>query len=94
MLGGMLRKAFGGSAIDRAALARVKEAARGVLALPEDATLSVNEINCTDPGCPGTETVILVMVPGEKTRALKVMRPVEEVTADDIRDAASAAPGE
>lgn len=89
MLGGMLRKAFGKSPIDREALARVKDLAREVLALGEEVSLSVNEINCTDPACPGTETVILVMAPGERTRALKVMKPVEEVCADDIREAAA-----
>jgi hypothetical protein len=90
MLGGMLRKALGGkSSIDRTELARVKELARAVLALSEEAAISVNEINCTDPGCPGTETVILLMVPGERTRVLKVMKPVEEVNEADIRAAAS-----
>jgi hypothetical protein len=94
MLGGMLRKtfgkAFGGkSSIDRTELARVKELARAVLALGEEAAISVNEINCTDPACPGTETVILLMIPGERTRALKVMKPVEEVDEADIRAAAS-----
>jgi hypothetical protein len=66
----------------------VKDLAREALALGEEVSISVNEINCTDPACPGTETVILFMVPGERTRALKVMKPVEEVGADDIREAA------
>jgi hypothetical protein len=105
MLGGMLRKAFGGKAlggktlggktlgnsgIDRAELTRVKDLARATLALGEDVAVSVNEINCTDPSCPGTETVILLMVPGERTRALKVTKPVDEVREADIREAASA----
>lgn len=94
-LGGMLRKTFGktfggNSAIDRTELARVKDLARTVLALDEEASISVNEINCTDPACPGTETVILLMIPGERTRALKVMKPVEEVDEADIRAAANA----
>ncbi len=91
MLGGMLRKALGKSAgIDRMELTRVKELARYALALGDDAAISVNEINCTDPACPGTETVILLMIPGERTRALKVMKPVEEVGEADIRAAARA----
>ena len=89
MLGGLFRKALGKGAIDREALARVKDLAREALALGEEVSISVNEINCTDPACPGTETVILVMVPGERTRALKVMKPVEEVLAEDIREAAA-----
>jgi hypothetical protein len=50
---------------------RVKAWVRQILALPDDATVSVNEIACTDPACPGLETVILVMRPGAKTRAYK-----------------------
>jgi len=88
MLGGMLRKALGKSGIDRTELTRVKDLARATLALSEEAAISVNEINCTDPACPGTETVILLMVPGERTRALKVTKPVEEVDEADIREAA------
>jgi hypothetical protein len=51
--------------------ARVKGWVREILALGEEAALSVNEIACTDPACPGLETVILLMRPGEKTRAFK-----------------------
>ena len=30
--------------------------------------LAVNDIACTDPACPGVETVILVMEPGQNAR--------------------------
>ena len=33
--------------------------------------VTVNEIACNDPACPGLETVILVMREGAKTRAYK-----------------------
>ena len=49
--------------------------------------VTVNEIVCLDPGCPGTETVILVMAAGRKTRAAKVAKPVREVTEDDVAGA-------
>ncbi|TVR08989.1 MAG: hypothetical protein EA385_08635 [Salinarimonadaceae bacterium] len=86
--GGLLRRALGGSGgIDKSQIARVKALAVEVLALGEDVSLAVNEINCLDPGCPGIETVILVMAPGERTRALKVTKPIEQVAAQDIRAA-------
>ncbi|MFC0282184.1 hypothetical protein ACFFJB_00865 [Camelimonas abortus] len=56
-----------------------------------EARFSVNEISCRDPACPGVETVILVMEPGVATRAVKIARPMAEVTEDDVR-AALAAP--
>jgi hypothetical protein len=49
--------------------------------------ISVSEIICSDPGCPGEETVILVMVPLKKTAACKVAKAMAEVTEDDVRDA-------
>lgn len=69
---------------ERSELARVKTETREVLALSDDTTLAVNEIVCADPACPGTETIILVMIPGARTRALKIAMPVEEVTREDV----------
>ena len=66
---------------EREAIARVKAWAGA--AVP-DATIAVNEIVCLDPGCPGTETVILIMNAGRKTRAAKVAKPVDEVTQADV----------
>jgi hypothetical protein len=50
---------------------RVRGWVRACLSLGEDDTVAVNEIACTDPACPGLETVILVMRKGEKTQAFK-----------------------
>ena len=44
----------------------------------------MNEIACADPGCPDTETVILLMRAGQPTRALKIGKPIEAVTDADI----------
>ena len=56
---------------DRETADRVKGWVRAALALREDDTVTVSEIACTDPACPGIETVILVMREGEPTRAFK-----------------------
>lgn len=50
----------------------------------EETTFVVNEIICNDPGCIGTETVILLMRPRQPTRAVKVLKPMAEVTELDI----------
>lgn len=70
--------------------ARIKDETRALLGLPEAAAVAVNEILCADPACPGTETVILVMEPGRKTRAFKVQAPMAEVTGDLLEAALSA----
>jgi hypothetical protein len=73
------------------AAARLKLKVREQLALPETAAIAVNEILCADPACPGTETVILVMKPGEKTRAYKIQAALDEVDDEALRAALAAA---
>jgi len=88
---------FGGNGADKAAAAReaarIKAEVRHLLALPEATAIAVNEILCADPACPGSETVILVMAPGAKTRAFKLQTTMAEATPDALREAlAGAAP--
>ena len=66
------------------AAASVKRQVRALLALPENAVIAVNEILCADPACPGTETVILVMNPGEKTKAFKVQSALAELKPEAL----------
>ena len=86
-LGSFLRSAFGGSKPEAEALRRVKAWAVAALGASAETAFAVNEIACTDPSCPGIETVILVMEPGRKTRALKVAKPLDAVTAEDVQAA-------
>jgi hypothetical protein len=84
LFGAFLRGSFGLPKSDKLAVDRVKDLARAALRVSPDTAFAVNEIACTDPGCPGIETVILVMEPGQKTRALKVAKPLDEVMEQDI----------
>jgi len=68
---------------------QVKQQVRDLLGLPESAVIAVNEILCADPACPGTETVILVMKPGEKTRAFKIQMGLAELTPEALVQALS-----
>jgi hypothetical protein len=81
------QKTFGRAKADPDSVRRVKDWARAALGGEEDVAFAVNEIACNDPGCPGIETVILVMEPGRKTRACKVQKPLDEVTEPDVRAA-------
>ena len=84
LFGAFLRGSFGLPKSDKQAVDRVKDLARAALRVSPDTAFAVNEIACTDPSCPGIETVILVMEPGQKTRALKVAKPLDEVMEQDI----------
>ena len=84
LFGAFMRGTFGLPKPDREAVERVKGLARSALQLYPETAFAVNEIACNDPGCPGLETVVLVMEPGRKTRALKVPKPLDEVMEQDI----------
>jgi hypothetical protein len=71
----------------RAVADRLKADIRRLLDLPEQASVAVNEIICADPACPGSETVILVMKPGARTRAYKLQMAMAEVTAEAMAEA-------
>lgn len=78
------RKGGDAKAEAKAAADRLKMLVRELLGLPETAAIAANEILCADPACPGSETVILVMKPGEKTRAYKLQMAMAEVTAEAL----------
>jgi len=84
---------FGKGGPDKAQAAgqsgRIKTLVREIAGLPAAAAIAVNEILCADPACPGTETVILVMNPGEKTKAFKLAMAMAEVTPEALREALS-----
>lgn len=71
---------------------QVGEWAREACGAGEDVVVKVNEIVCPDPACPGFETCILVMKPGTHTRALKIAKPVAEVTQSDVAELFGAGP--
>lgn len=84
---GLFRRGARPAKPEAEATARVKALVLRVGGFPPDTVLAVNEIVCTDPSCPGTETVVLVMQPGRKTEAFKIAAAVDAVTESSIRDA-------
>jgi hypothetical protein len=84
---GLFRHRTAEAALQAEAIERVKAWVGAVASLPAGASLAVNEIVCTDPSCPDTETIVLVMRPGRKTQALKVGKALPEVTEADVREA-------
>lgn len=63
---------------------RIEAWAREAAALNEADVVKVNEVLCPDPACPGFETVILLMRAGQRTRAIKVAKPIAEVSQTDV----------
>jgi hypothetical protein len=63
---------------------RVAALVRAALTLDEDDAVTVSEIACGDPTCGGAETVVLLMRVGRRTEAVKLLKPMAEVTAEDV----------
>jgi transcriptional regulator of NAD metabolism len=60
------------------------QALRLKLALDEDDGITISEIACSHPECGEAETAILIFKKGEKTRALKILKPLSKVVLADI----------
>jgi hypothetical protein len=82
--GAFIRGALGTPKADADAIRRVKDWARAALPASDETAFAVNEIACTDPACPGLETIILVMEPGAKTRACKIAKGLSDVSEQDV----------
>lgn len=88
---GLFRRGAGAQKPEAEAVERVKALVLGIGGFPPGTALAVNEIVCTDPSCPGTETVVLVMQPGRRTWACKVAKPLQDVTEQELRAALAGA---
>jgi hypothetical protein len=70
-----------------AAIRALKAAARTLFEAGDDDAVVVNELSCTEPGCPPIETVVALLRAGCEPRQVKVHKPAVEVTEDDLRHA-------
>ena len=73
----------------RDAALQLKEHALTVINADDETvvSVSVSERDCGDPGCGGTRTIVLMMHPGRATEAVKIDKPLEQVTQSDLADA-------
>jgi hypothetical protein len=83
-LGPLRIGAFGESAIQVAALARVRAWTRERFELPHDAAVLVSELACTRVGCPPLETVVAFWTESQTRHHFKVFKPIDEVVLDDL----------
>jgi hypothetical protein len=65
----------------------LKVHARTVINADDDTVVTISERDCGDPGCGGARTIVLVMHPRRPTEAVKINKPLEQVTQSDISDA-------
>jgi hypothetical protein len=65
----------------------LKVQVRTLINADDDTVVSVSERDCGDPGCGGTRTIVLMMHPGRATEAVKIDKPLEQVTQSGLADA-------
>ncbi len=70
-----------------AAIRALRATARTLFDAGEDDAVVVNELRCTEPGCPPVETVVALLRAGNKPRQVTVHKPAVDVTEDDLRTA-------
>jgi len=66
------------------AIERLKTATRELLALSDDAVVSVTELTCRDPGCPDIETVVAILIAGQRPRTARFHRRIPEVDRSEL----------
>jgi hypothetical protein len=78
---------FKKSGSDLRAEAALTAHARTVMAADDDTAVSVNAHDCDEPGCCGARTIVLVMRPKRPTEAVRIDKPLEQVTRTDLSEA-------
>jgi hypothetical protein len=71
---------------DAAHKERVRVMAEAILG-PDGLALTISEVECADPTCPGLETILLVMRDNEPTQAVKIRKPIAEIQDVDLKKA-------
>jgi hypothetical protein len=61
--------------------------ARTIVGADDDTAVSVSEHDCGDRGCCGARTIVLVMRPKRPTEAVRIDKPLGEVTQADLSNA-------
>ena len=66
------------------AIDRLKAATREQLKLSNDVVVSVTELACREPGCPDVETIVAVLIAGEKPRTVRFHKRIIEVDSFEL----------
>ena len=54
--------------------------------IPETSILSIAELNCHEPDCPPTETVVTARSIDGSTQNWKIHKPIDEISENDVND--------
>jgi hypothetical protein len=69
------------------AVLELKKHARTVINADDETIVCISERDCGDPVCGGGRTIVLIMHPRRPTEAVKIDKPLEQITQADLSDA-------
>ena len=75
---------FNNSKPNSEAIKRIKYTFSEHFAFLETTTLSVAELNCHEPGCPSTETVVTAHNLDGSIKSWRIAKPIDEIEEQDI----------
>jgi hypothetical protein len=70
-----------------AAIRQLKQLAGQLFDATDEDAVVVNELQCTEPGCPPIETIVALLRAGAEPRQVKIHKPAVDVTEQDLRQA-------
>ena len=77
------------------AVLELKRHARTAINADDETIICISEGECSDPGCGGGRTIVLIMHPERPAEAVGIDKPLEQITRTDLFNALAplAAPG-
>jgi hypothetical protein len=63
----------------------VRRWARELWQLGDEDSVLVTQLQCTEPGCPPLETVIVIAAAGQPTVQHKLHKPAAEISREDLQ---------
>ena len=68
--------------VDPATLQQLKAQVADLLNLASETTISINQIQCREPGCPPVETAIIILT--QPTQQYKIHKAAGDINAADL----------
>ncbi|WP_008314084.1 hypothetical protein [Leptolyngbya sp. PCC 6406] len=70
------------STVDPAVLQRLKAQIAELLKLDAETTISINQLQCREPGCPPVETAIIILT--QPTQQYKIHKAIGDISTADV----------
>jgi hypothetical protein len=68
--------------VNPTALQQIKAQMADLLKLDADTTISINQLQCKEPGCPPIETAIIVLT--QPAKQYKIHKAIHDITMADL----------